>query len=453
MKTFTKTWLALASLCLAASVGAKTPSDQAAKLGNELTPLGAEQAGNSSGTIPAWTGGITTPPAGYQVGDHHPDPFADEQPLFVITASNYQEYKDQLSAGQIALFETYADWTMPVYPSHRTASFPEYVYQGAIDNAERAEVVEGGNGVTGASVGVPFPIPNNGLEAVFNHNLRWRAEAATRQTAQAAPTRSGDYTLVKFDEQFEFFYAKEGTTPEMVTENNLVFYFKQRVTAPSRLVGSILLVHETVDQVREPRRAWTYNTGQRRVRRAPNIAYDNPGTASDGIRTSDNFDMYNGAPDRYDWKLLGKKELYIPYNSYQLHSDELKYSDIIKPGHINSDLARYELHRVWVVEGTVKSNTSHIYAKRTFYIDEDSWQIAIADHYDARGQLWRVAEAHSINYYDVPMFWTTLEVLYDLQAGRYIALGLDNEEDMYDFKAKLDQRDFTPAALRREGRR
>ena len=219
------------------------------------------------------------------------------------------------------------------------------------------------------------------------------------------------------------------------------------------MAGSLLVVHETIDQVKEPRRAWTYNVGQRRVRRAPNVAYDNPGTAADGLRTSDQLDMYNGAPDRYDWKLVGKKELLIPYNSYKLHSDEVKIKDILTPLHINQDLARYELHRCWVVEATLKDGTRHVYAKRTFYIDEDSWQIQVADQYDGRGQLWRVSEGHSINYYDELTFWTTLELHMDLFSGRYNAGGIDNEMKMYDFNAKISESEFTAQSLRREGHR
>jgi hypothetical protein len=205
--------------------------------------------------------------------------------------------------------------------------------------------------------------------------------------------------------------------------------------------------------VKEPRRAWVYNAGRRRVTRAPNVAYDNPGTASDGLRTSDQFDMFNGAPDRYNWKLVGKRELLVPYNAYTLHSDHTKISDILKPLHLNQDLARYELHRVWVIDATLKPNTSHIYSRRTFYLDEDSWQILIADQYDARGQLWRVSEAHCINYYDAQVFWSTIEAITDLQNGRYLVGGLDNESPMYDFTLKLSPSDFTPDSLRREGLR
>ena len=423
----------------------------AAGFGEGLTPLGAEQAGNTDGTIPAWSGGIRTPPAGYKPGDHHPDPFADDRVLFTINGENVEQHKDKLSPGQLALLKTYSTYKMDVYPTQRSASYPQRIYDATEENAKTAKLVANGNGVTDAIIGIPFPVPKNGGEVIWNHILRYRGDAAARWISQAAPTRGGDYTLVNFEDEFDFYYSKpEARFAEL---NNIILAFKQKVTSPARLAGTILLVHETLNQVAEPRKAWTYNPGQRRVRRAPNVAYDNPGTASDGMRTSDQFDMFNGAPDRYDWKLVGKQEMYVPYNSYDLHSDKLSYSDILTPLHINQDHARYELHRVWVVEATLKAGERHVYARRTFYFDEDSWQILLVDQYDSRGELWRVSEGHSINYYDVPTFWTTLEVHYDLQAGRYLAIGLDNEDKMYDFSIKRSRDDYTPAALRREGMR
>ena len=440
----------VAALASAASVFAAVSADQAARLDKDLTPLGAERAGNAAGTIPAWTGGITQPPAGYVVGMHHPDPYAGDQPLYVITAADLDQYRDKLTAGAIALLQAYSDYKLPVYPARRSASVPARIYDGTKANATRANLVRDGAGVDGAIGGIPFPIPQNGLEVMWNHLLRFRGVMAERHVAQAAPTRSGTYTLVNFDEEFLFNYYLEGMTPEKL--GNTVFYFKQEVMAPPRLAGSILLVRETIDQVKEPRNAWVYNPGQRRVRRAPNIAYDNPGTASDGMRTSDQLDMFNGALDRYTWELVGKREMIVPYNSFKLHSDKVKYADILKPLHINQDLTRYELHRVWVVEAKLKPGTSHIYPRRTFYIDEDSWQALAVDQYDSHGQLWRVSEAHCINYYEVPTFWSTLEVHTDLLAGRYLAFGLANEGPTYNFSIKRTLGDYdNPDNLRREG--
>ncbi|UCF67308.1 MAG: DUF1329 domain-containing protein [Acidobacteriota bacterium] len=444
--------------CIAASlmvalaatvVWAAIPADEIARLGKDLTPFGAEKAGNAGGTIPAWDGGITKPPAGYKPGMHHPDPFADDEILFTISKANMDEYSDKLTEGHKALLTTYDSFKMNVYPTRRSASAPQRIYDATKRVAATAKLVEGGNGVKGAVIGIPFPIPQNGLEVIWNHLVRYRGEIAARKIGQAAMTRSGNYTLVKFEDEFNLLYAHEGMTEEKL--RNRIALFKQKVVSPARLAGGILLVHETLDQVKEPRQAWLYNPGQRRVRRAPNVAYDNPGTAADGLRTSDQFDMFNGAPDRYDWKLVGKAEMYVPYNSYKLHSDSLKLDDILTPLHPNPAHLRYELHRVWVVEATLKDKSRHIYKRRTIYVDEDSWQILVADQYDNRDQLWRVSEGHVINYYDKPCLWTTLEVHVDLQSGRYLAIGLDNESSMYDFNIERSPEDYTPAALRREG--
>ncbi|MES2663222.1 MAG: DUF1329 domain-containing protein [Pseudomonadota bacterium] len=443
--------LALISTSLPAI--AKVSAEEAARLGKDLTPMGGEMAANAAGTIPTWTGGITAAPGSYKKGAHHSNPFPEDKPLFVISAQNINQYVDQLTPGQKALFKTYPTWKMPVYATRRTASYPTYVYDAAKANATRSELANNGNGVVNAAISIPFPIPQSGLEVVFNHNMRWRGTGIHREVTQVVPTASGEYSPIAFVEDFIFDYGQPQKTIEEVNKTDLLFYFKQKVVAPARLAGSILLVHETIDQVKNPRRAWIYNTGQRRVRRAPQVSYDNPGTASDGMRTNDNFDMFNGSPDRYDWKLVGKKEIFIPYNAYDLHSDKLKYEEIVRPGHINPDHTRYELHRVWVVEGSLKNGMRHLYSKRVFFIDEDTWQIGVADHYDGRGQLWRVAEAHALNYYEVPVPWHTLEVLHDLQARRYLVLGLDNESKMYEFGGKASPSEFTSDALRREGLR
>ncbi len=433
-----------------AQVSAAPSAEEIAKLGNELTPFGAVQAGNAAGTIPAWTGGVSAP-AGYQVGDHHPDPFADDSVKFTISSENMAQYAEQLSPGQKALLETYDTFKMNVYPSHRSAAAPQYIYDATLKNASTAKLADGGNGVTGAVQGIPFPLPTSGNEVIWNHILRWRAATLERNFGSAAVTRGGSYAMVKINEKVLFDYGLPDATEAEL--DNVILRFKQRVESPARLAGRILLIHETLDQEKEHRKAWIYNPGQRRVRRAPNVAFDNPGTAADGLRTSDQLDMFNGSPERYDWELVGKKEMYVPYNAYKLHSDNLKYSDVLIAKHLNPEHLRYELHRVWVVEATLKEGSRHIYKRRTFYIDEDSWQILLVDQYDNRDQIWRVSEGHAINYYDVPNYWYTVEAHYDLQSGRYLALGLNNEEEMYDFKADLSKKDFTVGALRREGRR
>ncbi|MDE0343287.1 MAG: DUF1329 domain-containing protein [Deltaproteobacteria bacterium] len=436
---------------LVSPVSAELSADNIARLGKDLTPLGGERAGNADGTIPEWAGGITKPPAGYQLGDHHPDPYAGDKPLFVIDQSNRDKHRDKLSTGHQRLLELYPTFKLNVYPTRRSASAPQRVYDATRKIAAATKLVDNGNGVDGAVIGIPFPIPKDGQEIIWNHLLRYRGETVSCTLGQAAVTRGGSYTLVKYAVDVNVRYSLPGMTVERL--GNTMILFKQRVTAPARLAGDIVLVHETMNQAREPRSAWTYNPGQRRVRRAPNIAYDNPGTTSDGLRTADQFDMFNGAIDRYDWKLVGKREMYVPYNAYRVHSDKLSFGDIIRPLHVNPEHLRYELHRVWIVDATLKEGASHIYKRRTFYIDEDSWQILLADIYDNRDQLWRVSEGHVINFYEKPLIWPTLEIHHDLQAGRYLALGLDNEFPMCTYDITFKDRDFKPSSLRRAGRR
>lgn len=443
----------IAAALFSQSTVAKISAEDAARLGGpELTPMGSERAANADGTIPEWTGGLTEPPAGYVKGERLVDPFAADKPLFTINAENYQKYEDNLSPGQIALLKRYPDtFSMPVYPTRRSTAWPEVVYKKIKEGATVTELLEGGNGIKDYSATTPFPIPQSGVEAIWNHITRYRtALGIKRRYTQAAMQANGSFAPVLFEEKILFAHEM----PNNPYPNRLSV-FLQEVLAPARVEGDVLLVHENIDQIKEPRSAWVYNAGQRRVRRAPNVAYDGPGTQSDGLRTADDLDMFNGALDRYDWELVGKKELYIPYNAYQLRNGKLKYKNILKKGHMNPEYLRYELHRVWVVDAKLKPGKRHIYGRRTFYIDEDSWQIGIIDHYDGRGELWKVHEGHAVIHYQakVPLF--AVEALYDLLSGRYLALGLDNEEKgyQYDFDYKGSFKDFTPAALRRSGRR
>ena len=449
MRTITRTTFLAAIGLLAQGAFAEITPEQAASLGgDEFTPIGAERAGNAAGTIPAWTGGMKEAPAGYVEGEPLVNPFPDEKPLFTITAQNYEQYADNLSPGQIALLKRYPDtFRMPVYTTHRTALYPEALYEEFKQDALTATTTDGGNGLANVNSYLPFPFPKSGIEVIWNHVLRFRGGSVRRTYTQIPVQANGAFSPVVFDDQLTFANYLDGAP------DNRLFYYKQSIKAPARLEGNVLLVHENINQVIEPRAAWVYNAGQRRVRRAPDVAYDGPGTASDGLRTADDLDLYNGAPDRYDWKLVGKQELYIPYNAFKLREKSLKYKDILQKGHMNPDYLRYELHRVWVVEATLKEGARHIYAKRTFYVDEDTWQISAADLYDGRGELWRVKEAHNVLHYQESVPWYAVEISHDLISGRYLPIGLDNEIRgyQYNWDYKVSEREYTPAALRRSG--
>ncbi|MGL4315041.1 MAG: DUF1329 domain-containing protein [Pseudomonas sp.] len=449
-----KTLLSGSALLVAFWAGtalAAVSEQQAAVLGKTLTPVGAEPAGSADGKIPAWDGGLPKNAGTLDAKGFRSDPYAGEQPLFTITAQNVEQYRENLSEGQVAMFKRYPDtFTMPVYPTHRSAAFPDSWYQKTRENATKASLSGGGNTIENYRMGVPFPLPQNGLEAVWNHLGRYLGTTLKRNIITAAPQANGQFTPSLLDQSIAMHWALKDSAE--AGNQNVLFYYKWRTLTPARLAGDVLLVHETLDQVKEPRLAWVYNAGQRRVRRAPQVSYDGPSTTSDGQHTSDNFMMYNGAPDRYEWKLVGKRELYIPYNAYRMDDPKLKYADIIKPGHLNPQYTRYELHRVWEVEATLKPGSRHIYAKRRLFLDEDSWQAALVDHYDSRGQIWRVAEGHIQQVYEQQIPMVFVETCYDLLNGRYFVSGLRNEISNADqYGVEMSSSDFTPAALRRAG--
>ncbi len=429
---------------------AAVPADQVARLGTDLTPVGAEKAGNADGSIPAWTGGLAKDAGQRDADGFLADPYAADQPLFTITAQNAEQYKARLTPGQLALFKRYPDsYRIPVYPSRRSIGLPQGYLDATRENAAHTQLAENGNGLQDyKSGGLPFAIPKDGLEVIWNHIGRYRGLSMQRQVVQASPQANGAYTPSLVKQQLAYPVGLSDYSPAEM--ENILYFYREEFLSPARLAGGVLLIHETINQVKEPRMAWQYNAGQRRVRRAPQIAYDSPG--AEGMRTLDDFDMFNGAPDRFDWKLVGKQELYIPYNAYKLGSPTLKYDDIIKPGHLNPEHTRYELHRVWHVTATLKPGQRHIYSRRDLYIDEDSWQAAEADAYDGRGNLWRVSEGHTSFFYDQQMPLFNAETHYDVQTGRYAVNALYNEQkNAYEFGQAFNRKQFTPSALRASG--
>jgi len=429
---------------------AAVPQAQADRLGKDLTPMGAERAGNGS-TIPAWTGGLPTPPPGisHTEGERLKNPFASDPVLYTVTPANMGEYDAVLTDGYKKLMSIYDTYKMNVYESRRSCAFPEFVYEANKRNAQVAELIGGGNGVGAGIMGTPFPILNNGLEAIWNHTLRYRAFKVTRQFTAAPVTATGGYQLQKVQDEaiLQWSDPNKGSAEEL---DNISIYYIANTVAPARAAGSVILVHETLDRSIDPRKAWQYSPGTRRVRRAPNIAYDNPGTNSDGLSTSDSFDGYNGAPDRYDWKLRGKSEKLIAYNAYDAES--APYDEYIQARHLNQDKVRYELHRVWTVEANLRPDNRHVYSRRVKHIDEDAWQLAQAELYDGRGELWRVQELHTIQRYNVPLCGSGTEVVYDTGNGRYLALAMQNEEPGVNYFAdELNADRYTPASIRQLG--
>jgi hypothetical protein len=410
---------AAALLLLPFPLLAKVSAEQAAQLGAVLTPIGAEKAGNKDGTIPPWTGGL--PQKDMPRGSN---PFAADKPLYVITAQNYKQYADKLAQGYQALFQTFPDYQMIVYPSHRSASYPQWFYDATKKNATTVELTDNGYGFCCTAQGYPFPIPKNGTELMWNHIMRYNTKGYRGYIASAETQPDGSYILER--EYLELTYVYNNPKTTLATLNNQNLYAMIKTLSPPNKAGTADLLHVPIDRIKEQTGVWEYNPALGRVRRIGEVGYDNP--LFDGLMTHDQLDMFNGPFDRYTVKLIGKREMIVPYNDYRLYSDKVKYRDIVRPGHINQDLARYELHRVWVMEADLRPGFSHIYKKRIFYLDEDSWLVLGEDIYDNRNQFWRFSEAHPICFANVPVVVNGVQVHYDLQSRRYVVVGLTNEE-------------------------
>ncbi|MCZ7560064.1 MAG: DUF1329 domain-containing protein [Burkholderiaceae bacterium] len=454
MKGWKKLSVAVALAVVWGSANSAASEQEAARLGKDLTPVGAEKAGNKDGTIPAWTGGITKPPAGWKASDPRVDPYKDDKVLFSIDASNVDKYKDKLSEGQQTLIRTLKGYRMDVYPTRRSCGYSDEIYQNSAKNARVARLAEGGWQLENAvGRGVLFPIPKNGAEAVWNHKLRFQGEGRIEHYSTLFSAKSGDFSQLA-QNQWVAYPIHDPAMKSFEDLKKSEAKILNEVVAPAARAGEMILVHWFMDRGSD---AWLYFPGQRRVRRAPSFAYDNPVPGYENLETVDQYPMYAGAMDRYDWKLVGKKEMYIPYNNWKLIDKSRKYKDIYLPDYVNRDLMRYELHRVWVVEATLKEGMRHIFPRRVMYIDEDSWTLILTDLYDAQGKIWRVQEASLWVAPEIPACVSQEFAGYDLNVGRYIAETATQEHPPTDWLAgregRINPNMFSPDELRRRGER
>ncbi|MCX7170106.1 MAG: DUF1329 domain-containing protein, partial [Proteobacteria bacterium] len=321
-------------LVIATGAGAKITAQEAERLGKDLTPMGAEKAGNKDGVIPEWTGGLVSAPSGFDVKKGYIDPFGSEKPLFTMTAANADKYKDHLSAGHLALLKKYSTYKMNVYATHRSAAFPQKVYDDGKKFATAAELSEEGNWVKNSGTSaVPFPIPKRAEEIMWNVSLHWHGGGVERIYDWVTVQSNGGSYKVRVDERW--YKDAHGYVDGSPGDRSISFYVKY--LSPATLEGTTYLIWEPFNLEAGARQAWVYNVGQRRVRRAPDVAYDFVAEGTEGLRFSDNYDGWNGKLDRYNWKIVGKKEVYVPYNAYKMADKKLKYADMHLPGHLNPE--------------------------------------------------------------------------------------------------------------------
>lgn len=412
--------------------------------GDEYIPMGGIRAGTPDGRIPPWTGGLH--PGNVQ-GNARIDPYPQDKPLFVIDASNMHQYEDYLSVGHKRLFKQYDGYKMQVYPTRRSAAYPETIYQATLENQKTARLVDP-DILEGARLGFPFRRPKTGNEVLWNHRTRYRGESLTMKAATALTLANGTRQISKGIAEVLFVYGNVNA-PGEIRQGHLLLYYLWRVLGPSQMAGLTALAHETTD-LKRGRQVWAAPPNIARLFRLPaNIGYDYPSGGTGGLQFIDQINMYNGGFDKYTWELHGRKPMYVPYNNFRGYSPELKYNDLLGPRHYNQDHVRYELHRVWVVEAVTRPGESHKFSRRVFYVDEDAYGIMMVDCYDEDGELWRFQEGHGISHYNVPMTTTSPELIYDLRDGRYLASVLTNEEELVVFNSdKYKPRYFNPAQVK-----
>lgn len=418
----------------------------------DLTPVGAERQGNQDGNIPPWKGGLKPGEVQNPLDRHGwvADPFADEKPLYVIDGNNFTEHRKHLSAGHQYLLKNVPTYKMPVYKTHRVAGYPQEIYDATLANESVAKLI-GSDALRDASLGFPFRKPQHGAQAMWNHRVRYRGDAVHFVGTNFVVRPDGARNMSRAETWVYFNYGNL-KNPVPASGDAMLLYFMSRPLDPISARGSIVMSHDTIDTDRSARKLWVKPVGFRLLR-APSVGYDFPDQSSDGIAYIDQIDMYNGAFDRYDWKIVGKREMVIPYNAYKLNSKDLAYEEVIEGNHPNSDLTRYEMHRVWVVEASKRSGASHHFRKRRFYLDEDTWGVVMADNYNATNRLWKFQEGHGLYRHQEQATVISPQVVYDLTDKRYFISGLTNEEKAVEFNTRqISPSFFTTASAKRLSR-
>lgn len=450
--------ITLAACWLAGNALALTTND-AARLGSELTPIGADPKPNADGSIPAWTGKTRGLPEGLQYGGSgtpYPDPYGSEKPLYRITAANLDQYRERLSPGMQALLAKYPDsYRMDIYPSHRDFRYHEQVEQRTRWNVGRARLEGGPDGLQNMTGGAPFPIPQEGVEVMWNARINQPTPVADSladaQAVYANGSRQNERARLMFESPYAYESHPVGTTPEQLGPIAAYVFFE--MLEPSRRKGEMAVVHEPLDQVKYQRKVWAYIPGAKRVKVVPDAGYDMP-IGPGKLMTADDAGGFNGAMDRFDWKLIGKQEMYIPYHAYRFDEQGLAFEKLLPAKHVNPDYMRYELQRVWVVEATLKPGQRHVYKKRRFYMAEDSWLIVASESWDSRDQLWRVGLQNTVYDFFVQGYVTRARLQYDLLADAYMAGGLVNQTRPTNYNVPVQGPKFySSQTLQKKGKR
>jgi hypothetical protein len=393
-----------------------------AAMAEDLTPEGGDRSGSQDGSVPPYAG-KQAPEAGWAYGKYRGDYWKhkNEKPLYSIDVSNVAKYADMLSPGQVQLIKQLKNYRMDVYPSHRECQLPDFAQENSKANLTGAKLDASGENVQAALFpGVPFPQPQNGAEAIQNYLQHYRGEGFEwpQMITTVSPRPGGSDWIEAVSEQHEYFpWARPGkATPQDVDQLSEGDFYA--VQSPAALAGQAYVARTFFDKDAE---TYYYFPGQRRVRRMPAYTHDAPIIGMENEYLIDESNMLYGTIDRFNWKLVGKKEMIVPYDSFGMYKFDSKLHDVMTPNGLASENRRYEVHRVWVVEATLKPTARHVASKKVFYLDEDSWLALVGEDYDAQGKLWKVRESYPISVWELGGTCDNEPyVQYNLVDGRYV---------------------------------
>lgn len=439
--------IASAALMALASQGiAAVSADEARQLGGTLTEWGALKAGNADGTIPAYTGGYTGRPADFKPGSGFwADPFKDDKPLFRIDSKNMAQYADKLSEGQKKLLRDNPNtYYMNVYPSRRSVTYPDAVIKATVRNATACKTKNDGLSlIPECAGGMPFPIAKNGMEMMWNNIVRYQGPGVqvTRSNKGWVIDSNGKRTQTTDQSTlYEVPYYQQDLPDRDTT---LIMRTYSHTHSPARDAGRMTGLLDSIDPVDRPRRAWSYTPGQRRVKLSPEFSYDTPVASQGGVTLFDELFVFSGKMDRFDFRLTGKKEMFLHYNAYKAVT--CTADKALMAHHVNPDCERWELHRTNVIEATIKPGMRHVYSKRVYYFDEDLSGAGLYDAFDQNGALYRSLFNGMFFAYDIKTPMALRVVIYDFNKRNW-AYTNDTSDGGYVFQKGLPDREMSAEA-------
>lgn len=404
----------------------------ASELGKSLTWFGAEAGANADGSIPAYEGGL--PFKDQNGADHYVDPYAADKPLYSITAQNMEQYKDQLAPGSIEMLKRFPTFRIDVYPTRRSMQYPDWYLENTKKNVGTARL-EGkveGDKLAGTAdkglphQGLPFPVPKTGYEVMWNSFMRYAPPITRLHSTSWLVDAGGKRNPLPFNDATYMHPWSEQSGKLRERTFDAYWGFNTELYAPATSAGTQFLNYYIPDAA-APAPIWFYTPGQRRVRKAPEFAYDIPMAAYAGVLLWDEPWGFAGRMDRFDFKLVGKKEMIVPYNTFAL-TNSTTAQEVLGDSHIAPESVRWEKRRVWVVESTRKADARHAYSRRTFQIEEDCWCIVSTESYDNAGAMWRVQNIYNFPAYDVGGMNHIAFSANDLLKGSYVVINVGNKE-------------------------